>query len=569
DRISAVVKPGMSAADAQAARNAAKAGVEKESLEKTGLRSDVVTLYQGAQYHLYRYKRYTDVRLVFAPEEQAAFFGGDPDNFEFPRFNLDFALVRAYENGQPAKVEHYLKWNAAGVAEGDLVFLAGHPGSTQRLITVAEMEFARDIQLPYNLRSLKSREVLLNSYSKAGPENARRAQDPLRTIENSRKVYDGRMAGLLDPAILGAKHAEEEALKKFAADHPELGAADAWDKIAEAQQVIARSAVRAALLSGYNLSNAFSAQPASKLLGLARKLERAPAELAKPNGERLMEYRDSAKASFELGAFSAEPIYDDLEQAELTHFLVFMAMELGANDPAVRAAFAGQSPVERAASLIAGTKLKDIAFRRQLYAMTPAQMAQVDDPLIAFVRVVDGDALAARRQIEQQNEIKEQAHARIAKVRWAKDGDKLAPDATFTLRLSYGAVKGFAIGGKTVPPFTQLGGIFDRAAEKENTPPFDLPASWPAHRAKLDLATPFNFVSTCYCIGGNSGSPTLNRAGEFVGIIFDGSIDTLAWNYGYSDVTARAVSCDVRAIVEAMRKIYGADALVGELLGAK
>jgi hypothetical protein len=244
-----------------------------------------------------------------------------------------------------------------------------------------------------------------------------------------------------------------------------------------------------------------------------------------------------------------------------------MAMELGANDPTVRAALAGQSPVERAAALVAGTRLKDIAFRKQLYAMTPEQMAKVDDPLIALVRAVDGDALAVRRLIEQQNEIKEQAHARIAKVRWAKDGDKLAPDATFTLRLSYGPVKGFTSGGKTVPAFTQLGGIFDRAAEKQNTPPFDLPASWPKHKAQLDLSTPFNFISTCYCIGGNSGSPTLNRAGEFVGIVFDGNIDTLAWNYGYSDATARAVSCDVRAIVEAMRKIYGADALLGELLG--
>jgi hypothetical protein len=327
--------------------------------------------------------------------------------------------------------------------------------------------------------------------------------------------------------------------------------------------------VRAALLSGYNMTSGFATTTSSKLLGFARKLERAPAQLAKPNGDRLTEYRDSAKASFELSTFSAEPIYDDLEKLELQHYLIFLAMELGANDPTVRAALAGQSPVERAASLIAGTKLKDIAFRKQLYAMTPEQMAKVDDPLIAFVRAVDGDALAVRRQIEAQVEVKEQAHARIAKVRWAKDGDKLAPDATFTLRLSYGPVKGFTSGGKTVPAFTQLGGIFERATEKQDTPPFDLPASWPKHKADLNLGTPFNFISTCYCIGGNSGSPTINRAGEFVGIIFDGNVDTLVWNYGYSDATARAVSVDVRAMIETMRKIYGADSLVRELLGTK
>lgn len=560
-RVNAGVKPEMSPAEALAARNAAKAAIEKESLAATGLRSDIVTLFQGARYHLYRYKRYTDVRLVFAPEEQAAFFGGDPDNFEFPRYNLDVTIFRAYENGQPAKVEHFLKWNPAGTKEGDLVFLAGHPGSTQRLITLAELEYARDVQLANSLRWLKSREVLLNSYSKSAPENARRAQDELRTIENSRKVWDGRIVGLLDPQLIAAKQAEEDALKKFAADQPALGAADAWDKIAAAQQVIARTATRYAFLETYNAN--------SDLFKIGRDLLRAAAERPKADGDRLAEYRDARKAPFELALFSAKPIYEDLEQLKLAHFLTLMAMELGANDPAVVAALDGKSPTQRAAELVAGTKLKDVATRRALYAQDAATVAASADPMIQFARAIDGFAREARKTIEQQVEVKEQAHARIAKVRFAKDGDRTSPDATFTLRLSYGAVKGIATPAGTIPAYTQIGGTYTRAAERGFTPPFDLPPSWMAAKDRLALDTPFNFISTNYSIGGNSGSPTINRAGEFIGIIFDGNIHTLVWNYAYSETQARSVSVDVRGILEAMRKIYGADAVVAELLGQK
>jgi len=556
-RVNAGVKPGMSPAEALAARDAAKAAIEKESLAATGLRSDIVTLYQGAQYHLYRYKRYTDVRLVWAPEEQAAFFGGDPDNFGYPRFNLDVTLFRAYENGEPAKVRHYFKWNSAGVREGDLVFLTGHPGATQRLITMAELEYARDTQAVNALRWLKSREVLLNSYAKAAPENARRAQDELRTIENSRKVWDGRIAGLLDPALLAAKQAEEAALKKFAADRPDLGATDAWDKIADAQAEIARVARRNNYLEAY----AFN----SNLFDVARQLARAAAERPKADGDRLTEYREARLPQFELGLFSAKPIYEDFEVLKLEHFLTLMAMELGANDPAVQIALDGKSPAVRAAELVAGTKLKDVANRRALYAQDAAAIAASGDSMVRFALAVDEQARAARRVIEQQTEVKEQAHARIAKVRYAKDGDKTSPDATFTLRLSYGTVKGVTAAGAEAPYFTKLGGMFERAAERDHTKPFDLPPSWVAAKDRLKLDTPFNFISSNYSIGGNSGSPVVNRAGEFVGIIFDGNIHTLVWNYAYTDTLARSVSVDVRGILETMRTIYDADALVAEL----
>lgn len=558
-RVNAGVKPGMSPAEALAARDAAKAAIEKESLAATGLRSDVVTLYQGAEYHLYRYKVYTDVRLVWAPEEQAAFFGGDPDNFGYPRYNLDVTLFRAYENGEPAKVQHHFRWNTEGVREGDLVFLTGHPGTTQRLITMAELEYARDTQAVNALRWLKSREVLLNSYAKAAPENARRAQDELRTIENSRKVWDGRIAGLLDPALLAAKQAEENALRKFAADRPELEAADAWDRIAEAQAEIARVARRANYLENYEAN--------SDLFSVARKLVRAAAERTKPDGERLTEYRDARRRQFELGLFSAKPIYRDFEQVKLEHYLTLMAMELGANDPAVQAALAGKAPAARAAELVAGTKVDDVARRRELYTQDAAAFTASADPMIQFALALDEHARAARRTIEQQTEVKEQAHARIARVRYAKDGDAVSPDATFTLRLSYGTVKGITVPGAEAPYFTRMGGMFGRAAERDHTPPFDLPASWVAAKDRLKLDTPFNFISTNYSIGGNSGSPVVDRAGEFVGIIFDGNIHTLVWNYAYTDTLARSVSVDVRGIVEAMRTIYGADHLLAELLG--
>lgn len=558
-RINAGVGEGLSAAEALIARNTAKAAIEKESLEKTGFRSDVVTLYQGGQYHLYRYKVYTDVRLVFAPEEQAAFFGGDPDNFEYPRYNLDVAVFRAYEDGAPAQVKHFLKWNPAGTKEGDLVFLTGHPGATQRLITLAELEYARDVQTPGALRWLKSREVLLNSFSKASPENARRAQDEIRGIENSRKVWDGRIAGLLDPALFTDKKAEEEALKKFALDKPEFGAAEAWDRIAGAQAIIAQNAIRANFLENYGFN--------SDLFSLARRLTRVATERTKPNGERLAEYRDSAKKTFELGLFSAKPIYRDLEQMKLQHYLTVMAMEFGVNDPAVQIALGGKSPSVRAAELVNGTQVDDVAVRRALYEQDEAALAGNDDAMMQFVRAIDALARDARRTIEQQTEVKSQAHARIAKVRYAKDGDKTSPDATFTLRISYGAVKGVNFAGTQIPAYTKMGGKFERATERNSVSPYDIPASWLAAKGKLDLEVPYNFISTCYSIGGNSGSPVVNRAGEFIGIIFDGNIHTLVWNYAFTDTQARSVSVDVRAIIEAMRKVYGADALVDELVG--
>jgi hypothetical protein len=564
-RVNAAVKPGATAAEAFAARRAIKSEIEKESLDKTGLRSDVVTLYQGAQYQLYRYKKYTDVRLVFAPEQQAAFFGGDPDNFEYPRFDLDICLFRAYENGQPAKLDHYLKWSEAGAADGELVFVTGNPGSTSRLYTYTELADARDRRVPKILAWLKEQEVLFLSYSSRSAENARRARDLLFGYQNSRKAYDGELAGLLDPQVFQKKQIEEERLKKAAAERAELAdTRTAWDEIAAAQKIIATTSPR------YNYLERF-ADRSSDLLSIARELYRSATEKAKPSGERLREYRDSNKASFELALFSDEPIYDDLEQLRLSSYLTQLANEFGADDGLVKALLAGKSPRERATELVTGTKVKDVAVRKALYAGDAAALekAAATDPLIALARAIDGAARVARKTIEEQTERKEQAQARIARVRYALDGTNVYPDATFTLRLAFGSVKGYEEGGATVPAFTTIEGMYARSDAHAGREPFDLPARWLAQKGKLKLSTPMNFVSTCDIIGGNSGSPTLNRAGEFVGIIFDGNIQSLVADFAYTDTQSRAVSVDARAIIEALRNVFGAGELADELLGKK
>ncbi|MHA3771770.1 S46 family peptidase [Verrucomicrobiota bacterium sgz303538] len=558
-QVNAAVQPSMDAPAAFAARRAAKEKIERESLSRTGLRSDVVTLYQGAEYHLYCYKRYTDVRLVFAPEQQAAFFGGDPDNFEFPRFNLDVSFLRAYEDGKPAKVEHFFKVQPQGVAENELVFVAGHPGRTNRLLTLPELEFQRDVRVPKSAEAVKVTEVALASWAARNAENARRAQHGLFGTQNSRKVLDGRLLALLDPAVLAKKRNDEVGLQTFARQQPVMeDALSAWPRISEAQKVIAANYTRHGVLEGGPFN--------STLFHIARQLLRAVDERAKPSGERLREYRDSNRVSLELDLFSEEPIYDDYEQLKLTHSLIQFAEKLGVNDPLAQIALGGQSPAARSTALVTGTRMKDVAFRKKLYAMTSAELAQVDDPMLALARAIDPAARAVRKIVEEQDEVKEQAHAKIAKVRYAKDGSSVYPDATFTLRLAYGAVKGYEENGHAVAPFTTLGGKFARSDAQGGRTPFELPTRWKNAKPNLALDTPYDFVSTADIIGGNSGSPTLNRAGEFVGIIFDGNIQSLGSDFAYSDVQSRAVSVDIRAILESLKTIYSADALLKELV---
>ncbi len=559
ERVNAAVPAGASPEAAFQARRAVMAAIEKESQERTGLRSDVVTLYQGGAYHLYRFKRYTDVRLVFAPEQQIAFFGGDPDNFEYPRHVLDICLFRVYEDGHPARVPHHLRWSRTGVADGELTFVTGHPGRTSRLLTVAELEYLRDVQFPYTLEWLKRREVLLSAWSARREENARRAKDDLFGVQNSRKARDGGLAGLMDPRFLAAKQQAETAFKAAVAGRPEeREVAAAFEQIAAAQQAIAAVALRYRLLEA---GHAFDAE----CFRLARTLLRAGEERPKPNGERLPEFRDSNRESLELELFSTKPIYEDLETLTLADSLTFLAEKLGARDPLVQQVLAGQSPRARAAALVAGTRVRDVAVRRQLYQGGADAVAAAADPLIELARLVDAEARAVRRTVEVQDERKRQAHAVLARARFAVQGTGTYPDATFTLRLAYGTVRGYAEDGRSLPPWTTLGGLYQRAAEMRERPPFDLPELWRRRKGALNLNTPLNFVGTHDIIGGNSGSPVVNRAGEFVGVIFDGNIHSLVLDFAYDDTLARSISVDSRGILEALRRVYRADRLVREL----
>jgi hypothetical protein len=562
-RINAAVPAQASADDAVLARRKIIAEIEKESLDRTGLRSDVITLYQGGAYHLYRFKRYTDVRLVFAPEQQVAFFGGDPDNFEFPRYNLDVCLFRVYENGQPARIDHHLTWSKNGASEGELTFVSGHPGRTSRLLTMAELEYLRDVQFPYTLWRLKQLEVLLQSWSARSPENARRAKDELFGYQNSRKARDGGMAGLLDPVLMGKKAAAEKQFReKLAASGQHAEALAAYDRIAAAQKEIGRLALRYRAFEGEHAFNCDS-------FGIARHLLRVGDERPKPNGERLREYADSQRQPLELDLFSDKPIHEDLETLKLADSLTFVSNLLGAEDATVKAILAGKSPRVRAAELISQTKVRDVAFRKELYQGGAEAVRKAQDPLIELARLVDQESRDLRRQVEAQDELKKQAQAAIARARFALEGTGSYPDATFTLRLAFGTIQGFQEGTRTVPPFTTMAGLYERNTLMQNTPPFDLPERWLRKKSSLNLKTPFNFVNTADIIGGNSGSPVVNRAGEFVGIIFDGNIQSLVLDFAYDDVVARAVSVDSRAILESLEKVYGARDLVREIKTGK
>jgi hypothetical protein len=563
DRVMGAVKPGMDSAASEKARRAAINNLEKESSDKTGLRSDVVTLYNGGEYHLYGYKKYTDVRLVFAPPKAIAFFGGDPDNFEYPRYDLDICFFRVYENDKPVQIEHFLKWSEAGASEGELIFVSGHPGKTDRLDTVAHLEYQRDHVNPDQLNLLRRLEVLLKSYADRSFENARRAEDDLFGIQNSRKARLGMLGGLQDPAIMDKKRAEEKALQAAVNKDPKLKAAygDAWDQVAGSLKTLVK------IREEYNLverGRAFD----SELYGIALRLVRMAEEGAKPNADRLREYSAAGMDSLKMQLFSEAPIYEDLETVKLADSLGMMIEVLGAENELVKKVLAGKSPRDRAAELILGTKLKDVAVRKRLADGGLEAINASTDPMIQLAKLVDPAGRRVRRTFEQQvDEPQRQAYAKIAKARFAVYGSTVYPDATFTLRLAFGEAKGYTEAGKKIPWSTTIGGTYAHAEMHGNKEPFELPKVWTERMGQVNLSTPYNFVSTADIIGGNSGSPVVNRQGEVVGIIFDGNLQSLVLDYIYDDQESRAVSVHSAGIIEALRKIHRAGRLVAELTG--
>jgi hypothetical protein len=562
ERVNASSKAGAKAEDSFAARRAVISEIEKESLDKTSLRSDVVTLYQGGAYHLYRFKKYTDVRLVFAPEQQIAFFGGDPDNFEYPRFDLDMAFFRVYENDKPAKIEHFLKWSKAGAKEDELVFVSGHPGKTNRLNTVDELQYFRDIGYPFLLNRLNRWEVLLNAFSGRSEENARQAKEFLFGVQNSRKARVGGLGGLLDPELMARKQAYELKLKEAVAKDAKLAdAKTAWDKVTASEKI------RAELIKPYTVLEG-AAGFNCEIFGIARTLVRAAEEKPKKNQERLREFRDSALESMELQLFSEEPIYDEYEIVKLADGLSFMASILGYKHPIVVTSLAGKSPQQRAAELVLGSKLKDVNERKRLYKEGAKAITASKDPILLLALAVDAESRKIRKRMELEvEEPKRQAYAEIAKVKFALEGTSTYPDATFTLRLAFGTVKGYEENGKKVPAETYYSGLYERSTEHMNKSPFDLPQRWIDKKGKLDMKVPLNFVCTADIIGGNSGSPVVNKDAEVVGLIFDGNIQSLVLDFAFTEEQGRAVSVHSQGMIEALRKVYEATNVADELEG--
>jgi hypothetical protein len=557
-RVNKAPTASMSDREAAEARKAAIARIRAECHERSGLRCDVVNLYQGGEYDLYEYKSYTDVRLVFAPEQDTAYFGGDPDNYTYPRHDVDVCFFRAYENGQPVKPPAFIPFAKGGASDGELVLASGNPANSSRQHTLAQLTSEREIVLPAVLKFVNQRLTALKAYGARGPEQKRRALNETFEWENERKSFEGSLIALYDAKALAQKADEEKDLQARVAADPALAAAtgNPWSQIAAAQGKL-DARVDEQRFVGFHGSN---------LLETAGDIVRLTAEVQKPNEERLEEFVDSALPSFKNQLYSEAPLYDDLEEVTLSDQFQQALAALGPSHPFVRAALQGRTPAEAARAAIAGTGLKDPSVRKKLVdGGTNAVLASADS-MIVLARAIEPLARAERRfRDEEVRAVTNSAGQKIAEARFRIYGRSNYPDATFNLRLSYGTLKGYPAEGTQVPPFTTFYGLFDRSLSFGGKPPWSLGARWTAKKGALDLATPLNFVCTVDIIGGSSGSPVLNTKGELVGLIFDGNIQGLAWDYFYTDEQARAVAVDVRAIVESLRKVYEAEALLKEL----
>jgi hypothetical protein len=563
-RVNAAVKEGLKPGDAASARRAVMAEIEKESLDKTGFRSDVVTLYQGGLYHLYCYKKFTDVRLVFAPEASIGGFGGDVDNFEYPRYGFDVSFFRVYENGKPARTPHFFRWSNTDPVEGDLAFVTGHPGTTNRLETVAKLTHRRDQSHPYTLARLRALEAAMLQYGEEGPEQKRRAATDLHRVANSRKAFSGQYQGLLTAEIFETKREQERALASAVTQHNRAdmaGLEKAIERIQLAQENLSKFEREYLLLE---TAHGFS----SELFTIARHLVRLADELPKPSGQRLREYRDTNLDSLKQQLFSPAPLYRDLERVKLAASLTFLCEQLKGNAPVVELILDRLNPVSRADALVSKTGLTDPEVRQKLFAGGRAAIDASTDPMIILARKIDSHSRHLRKQFEEMVEEPErQGYAELARLRFAVYGKALAPDATFTLRLAYGRVGGYRVGGIDLPFHTTVAGAFERAERMNHREPFEMPKRWLDAKAKLTPSTPFNFVSTADTIGGNSGSPVLNRNCELIGVNFDRNRHGLVRNFVYTDELARHIAVHGRVVREALAMVYDANELVAELTG--
>jgi hypothetical protein len=535
------------------------AQIERESLEKTGLRSNVTTLYQGGEYWLYRYKEYTDIRIVFAPEEQAAYFGGDDDNFTYPRYCLDMALFRVYENGKPIDSTNYLKWNPKGPSENDLVFVAGNPGSTQRLDTMSQLELERDQVLPMELTLLHNRYDSLGQFSKKGPAQAQEASSDMFFDANSIKALDGELKGLQEKRIMDEKRSDEQKFRDALMANAQLKAkyGNAWDDIAAAERK-----------ASSRLKERFFHSLDSSLASDAMTIVDYVVEIKKPDGERLPGFHDAQLKSLRFQLFSPAPVYKDMQIAQMTAALQLDLNQMGPDDPYLKTVLQGKSPAELAASLVNGTHLDDPEVRKKLIEGGQAAVDASTDPMIVLARRVDP---MRRESIKWWQDNVESVLSRggeqLGRARFAIYGRNTYPDATFTLRLSYGQMKGYPMNGTVAPAKTTFYGLFGRSADFNNQGEFHLIPRFAEGQSKLNLSTAFNYVTTNDIIGGNSGSPVIDKDGAIVGLIFDGNIESLVGDFVYDIETNRAVAVHTAAMTEALRKLYGADALLREMMG--
>jgi peptidase S46-like protein len=546
--------------EANKALNTKEAELQQRCGSDPGTRCDVVSLYHGGVYDVYRYKRYTDVRLVFAPEMSVAQFGGDPDNFNFPRFDFDIGLVRAYDGDHPVASPDYLKWSDNGSKDGDLVFVSGNPGGTSREFTVSQLEFRRDKILPAQIPGISEYRGELEQFVRLGPEQAREANETLFFIENYFKVLKGQQEALMDPQFFGIKVKEERRLRDGVAANPKLAsAASAWDEISEIEKLRARLMPRLEAMDSLNYSG---------LLGQAITLVRAASERAKPNGERLPEFTDQSLVEVQNQISAPVPVFKDVEELTLASILRGTRRDLGTDDPFVRKMLGKESPEQLAHRLVSGTHLDDPKVREALYTGGQTAISSSTDPMIVFVAAIDSDLRAVRKEYEAKVEAPIRAAAeRIAKARFAVYGTTVDPDATFTARLSYGTVKGFADAqGNFVQPYTTIGGLFDRATGAR---PYELPPSWLSAKSALNVQTAMNLSTTNDIIGGNSGSPLINRNGEIVGLIFDGNIFSLGGDFAFDPVQNRAIAVDSRALLEGLQKVYRLNRITEEIESAR
>lgn len=533
--------------------------ITDECQEATGLNCQVVTLYQGGMYSLYLYERFDDVRLVMAPEGQAAFFGGDPDNFTYPRYDLDLTLLRVYVDGEPRETDHFLRWSAAGASEDELVFITGNPGSTGRLLTLAQMEYLRDVQYPAQLAGYQRQLAALRKIAARSEEDRRGNENRIFGLENSHKAVSGYLSGLLNEDRMARKEAFEEDFRRRIDADPELRAkyGGAWDAITDAQGEVGSFAAQSRY---YGFGG-------SQLLGVAGNLVRLGEQTALPDSLRLPAFRADRLQRLQDQLTADMSIDFELEEMNLVAQLQAARAELPAGDPFLRALLGERSPEAAAQALIAGTRLTDAQLRRSLMEGGAAAIAASDDPMIVAARAINPLAAeVADRAAPLNADISANAEL-VGQAIFAAYGHALPPDATFTLRITDGVVKRYPMNGTYAPYKTTLFGLYARAAEFDNESPWHLAPRWQERRDMLDLSTPINFVSTNDIIGGNSGSPVINKDAEVVGLVFDGNIQFLPNRFIFNSAVARTVSVHSAGIIEALRKVYDASWIANELQG--